>query len=330
MQEKAEKNNRELDVNPWMTKMTLDLLGESIFHYNFGLLDETGNEYYEAYANLLSLPRTNPYWRLFGKILINFNFLATTKRLKWSAAKMEELFGKMLEGRMKSPNDSKMDVLDHVLGAVDNGELEKDEVNANLFILFLAGHDTTSSSLSWALHCLKMHPDVQEKLYEEIVRVVGKENNVKYENIKELKYMAQFINEVLRLYSPVSLIPTRIAIEDVVVDGLLIPKGTGIGIDVYAVHRDESLWENSGVFDPDRFSPARIKGQHKFAHLPFSLGQRECIGNTFSIIEQHLFLTTILQKYRIGSPQSHETNLNQKNTFFYTLNEVYLTLEKRD
>jgi len=89
------------------------------------------------------------------------------------------------------------------------------------------------------------------------------------------------------------------------------------------------LGENSAEFDPDRFSPLRIKGQHKFAHLPFSLGQRECIGNTFSIIEQHLFLTTLLQKYRIESPKDRETSLDQKNTVFYTLKEVYVSLQKK-
>jgi len=306
----------DLDIHPLTYKLTLDLLGESIFHHNFGLLDGSGDKHYKAYDTLLTTARRSLLWRFFGEYLERLPLQASLD-FKAAHATISALFHEMIEDRKKNPNAGRSDVLDFIIGAHNDGTLTDAEVFGNFWILFLAGHDTTASALMWHFYCLAKFPECQEKIYQEVIEAVGKDRPITYEDLSKFKYTDNFISEVLRYYPPVTILPTRTTTKDVTVEGVLIPGGTLIGVDIYSLHHSPQYWENPEEFNPDRFTPENSKGRHKFAYLPFSLGKRECLGNNFSLQEQVLFLAMLVRKYSVHPPKNSPfADLQSKALFF--------------
>jgi len=167
-------------------------------------------------------------------------------------------------------------------------------------------------------------------LFNEITKHYGK-NTPSFEQLypKPAEYLDYFIQENLRVHPPIAVISTRLATTDVVYENQLIPQGSLVGIDVRSIHKHPDFWEEPEKFDPERFSPERKKGRHKFAFLPFSVGNRQCIGNDFSEIEQRLFLVTLLQKYKVLPPKNHpQRDLTEASFLGYKF-PVYIRLEER-
>lgn len=119
----------------------------------------------------------------------------------------------------------------------------------------------------------------QDEAYREIVNVVGEHNeNPTYREINELKYLERFVKEVLRLYPSAPTI-LRVAGEDIKTsNGYTIPKGAAVGLLIYDLHRNPKVWEDPEKFDPERFLPENTVERHPYAYIPFSAGQRNCIG----------------------------------------------------
>jgi len=198
-------------------------------------------------------------------------------------------------------------ILTHLISAMENehGLLTEREIIANIWVLFVAGHETTSSALAWALNYLRVYPDIQQKIYEEIQQVVG-DRTPKEEDLEKLVYMDNFINEVLRIRTPAPLVLARTATVDIPYKDMIIPKGSIVGVHSQLIHCNPLYWTEPEKFNPDRFSPENRKGRNNFTYLPFSAGPRQCIGTNFSLIEQRLFITRVLQKYRVVDPVDNE------------------------
>lgn len=125
-----------------------------------------------------------------------------------------------------------------------------------------------------------MHPQYQEKLFEEVLSVYpDKEVNVNYDDLENLVYMEMIINETLRVCATIPLLGRK-ATEDVQIsDDVTIPKGSSILVDIFNLHRDEDIWgPNAKKFNPDNFLPDNLLGKHPYAFIPFSKGPRNCIG----------------------------------------------------
>jgi len=300
----------DVDSQSYMFKFALDVLGESIFHYDFQSLEGGGGEHYQAYENILHIPR-NLLWRFFGRYIELFP-VENAKKYHAAQKIMKDLFNKMLEER-KAKNKSltddapKADILDYILAGIQRDTMTEEEVYGNFWILFIAGHDTTATALSWELQLLVHYPEEQEKIYAEIKEIIG-DQEIQWEDLKKFKLLSNFINESLRLYPPVALLPTRQNTVPFKYGDLTVPAGATIGIDIRSIQRSPKYWENPLKFDPDRWAPEKVRLQQKksrFAFMPFSLGKRECIGNNFSLQEQTLFIATLLLKYKLEKPKHH-------------------------
>ena len=193
-----------------------------------------------------------------------------------------------------------LDFLDILLTAEDeDGEgltdLEiRDEVDTFMF----EGHDTTTSGMCWTLYCLAKYPEHQEKVREEVRSVLMGREWLEYDDLKELKYTQWCIKESMRLYPPVTDL-FRVLSEDTEIEGVLIPKGTRAIIKMFHYHRHPDFWENPNQFDPLRFSPANSEGRHPFAYIPFSAGQRNCIGQNFALNEEKIVVSTIINRFKL-------------------------------
>ena len=163
----------------------------------------------------------------------------------------------MIDNKREEQNSvtkTRKDLLDLFLEAVDdetgNG-MDEEELFANLLVFFLAGHDTSSTALSWIFYLLAQHPDVQEKLRNEVKETL-EEREVCWETYDSMKYLAAVVNETLRLRT-IGPIFGRRAIQDDNILGYNVPSGSLIIISVYSLHHNPEYWEEPDTFNPDRF-----------------------------------------------------------------------------
>lgn len=180
----------------------------------------------------------------------------------------------------------------------DTGEpLSRDVVSRELSQFVFAGHDTTSTTLTYALWQLGRHPELQDRVVGE-VGALG-HRPLRVEDIPRLGFTVQVLHEALRLCPPAATTGRR-ACTDHVVDGFRVPAGSLLTIGIYAMHRDPALWPHAASFVPDRFAPGRPKPD-RWQYLPFGGGPRSCIGDHFAMLEATLGLATIVRAVEITS-----------------------------
>lgn len=170
------------------------------------------------------------------------------------------------------------------------------QVRDEVVTLMVAGHETTSNALCWALLLLAQHPHTEARLREEYQQVLG-ERAPQMEDLPQLKRSRMVLEESMRLYPPAWAF-ARSAIAEDEIGGYSIPKGAYVLLFPYVTHRHPDFWERPLVFDPERFAPERAAGRHRFASFPFGGGPRLCIGNQFALTEAQLILATILSRYQ--------------------------------
>jgi cytochrome P450 len=176
--------------------------------------------------------------------------------------------------------------------------LTDDEICAELVLFMLAGHDTTSTTLTYALWSLGHHRDIQDRVRAEVAALGDRV--LTRDDVAELGLTVRVLHEALRLCPPGSG-TMRSPTKDIVVDGHRVEAGTIALVSFYALHRDPALWENPLRFDPDRFLPERSKGRSRWQYLPFGGGPRSCVGDHFAMLEATLALATIVGNAEIES-----------------------------
>lgn len=183
-------------------------------------------------------------------------------------------------------------------GPSDPNKLEMREIIPNLWIFFIAGHDTTAISLAWLLDTLAQHPPVQDRLREEVHRVFGDDPTAvpTRDQLEGLEYMDAVVKEGLRMHPPVHNLMTRAAAEDTDLGGYQVKKGTMVAISISSINRHPEVWDRPDEFDPDRFLESKPK---RWNWIPFSVGPRRCLGDRFSMLEQKTLLTKLLSHYRV-------------------------------
>ncbi len=160
---------------------------------------------------------------------------------------------------------------------------------------FFAGHETTARTMTFAWYALAANPKVTARLHEELDRVLG-ERMPTVDQVRQLPYTLQVIKEVLRLY-PAAPFYVRDAIAADRIGGFDVPAGASVMVSPYYTHRHPQFWDQPEVFDPDRWTRERESARHSYAYHPFAAGQRICIGNNFSLLESHLLLAMLAQRF---------------------------------
>ena len=203
------------------------------------------------------------------------------------------MIGRMVARRRGAPPAG--DLVDLLMQARDpeTGEGMDDALLAdNLLGFILAGHETTTLALTWALFLVASHAPTLRRLRTEVEEVAGDES-IRSQHVPELHFARQVISETLRLYPPGYLL-TRVAGRDTEVAGQTVKAGRRINIPVYSIHRRADLFADPNAFDPDRFASDRAQpGRHSF--LPFGAGPRVCLGASFAMAETVTVLATLVR-----------------------------------
>jgi cytochrome P450 len=177
------------------------------------------------------------------------------------------------------------------------------QLNEEILGMMQQGHDTVGESLAWTWYLLSLHPEVERKLHLEIAQVVG-DRVPAVADLPRLQYGQRILQESLRLYPPVWVIP-RDAIKDDQIHGHRIPARSTILLSPYLTHRHPDFWENPEAFDPDRFLPERSKDRPRLAYFPFGGGPRLCMGADMAMMEMLLIMVMVVQRYRIHLVSGH-------------------------
>ena len=186
---------------------------------------------------------------------------------------------------------------------------------------FTAGTDTTSSTLEWSLAELLKAPEIMSKARAELEQVIGKGNQVNESDITRLPYLQAIIKETLRLHPPTPLLLPRKAGADVEILEYTIPKGAQVLINVWAIGRDPSIWDNPNKFTPERFIESSIDvGGGHFELTPFGGGRRICPGLPLAMRMLHLMLGSLLHSFdwKLGDGVGPD-DLNMEDRFGLTL-----------
>ncbi|MFZ0547733.1 MAG: cytochrome P450 [Candidatus Promineifilaceae bacterium] len=203
------------------------------------------------------------------------------------------------------------DLLSMLLLAQDeDGQLMPDnQVRDELVTLFAAGHETTSNALAWTWYLLSQHPEVEAKLHREVDEVLNGRSPT-LADLPKLPYTEMVLKESMRLYPPAWIVSARQAVEDVELGDYLIPKDKLVMVSPYVIHRRPEYFPDPEQFDPERFSPENEKNLPRYAYIPFGAGPRVCIGNSFAMMEGHLILAAIAQRFRLELDPNQEIELN--------------------
>lgn len=164
--------------------------------------------------------------------------------------------------------------------------------------MFLAGSETTSSSIEWALTELLCNPEKLKKAKAELNEAVGSERKVEESDVENLPYLQAVIKEALRLHPPIPLLVPRRAMQDTEFMGFFIPEDTQVFVNAWAIGRDPDAWEDPLVFKPERFLGSKIdyKGNH-YELIPFGAGRRMCAGVPLARRTLHLLLGSLIHQF---------------------------------
>jgi cytochrome P450 len=221
------------------------------------------------------------------------------RKLVASRKFLDEIVFAEIAARRAAPDESRRDILS-LLVAVrgEGGEAFSDrEIRDQLMTLMFAGHDTSTSTVTFMLHELARHPDVVERLCEEQDRVLGSSPPSAEQLERELPYLEMVLDEILRLYPPAWIGPRR-AVRDFEFGGYTVPRGAYVNYSSWASHRLPEVFPEPEAFIPERFTRERKAALPRGAYVPFGGGQRVCIGKRFGQTEVKLVATMLLQRLR--------------------------------
>ncbi|EAK8296184.1 cytochrome P450 [Campylobacter jejuni] len=287
-------NHAVIEVDEAMTFITADVIFRTIMSSK--LDEEKGKKILNAFVTFQEQSVHTAMRRMFCFPKWLSYVLGDRKRAK-AGDVIRQVLSDIIKPRYDMADNAEFeDILGSLLLVVDadtNKRFSFEEILDQVAMLFLAGHETTASSLTWTLYLLSLYPKEQEKAYEEITQVL-QGGAIEISHLRQFKYLTNIFKESLRLYPPVGFF-AREAKKDTQVRDKLIKKGSGVVIAPWLIHRHEEFWTN-----PHGFNPSRFEGEYKKdAYLPFGVGERICIGQGFAMQEAILILANILKTYKL-------------------------------
>ena len=284
-------------ASQWSTQTAPDMLVEM---RKVALLILTDTLFKEDFT-----PHLKPLWQ---SILRNIQYISPGLWLIWPNAprlgyrrhlrQMDDYLFQLIAARranLGEPSD--------LLGSLIASGMSDDLIRDQLLTMLIAGHDTSTALLAWALYLLATHPDVQARVYDEVAATLGTREPA-LADVSQLSYLDQVIKETLRLYPPIHL-GSRIAATDIALNDYVFSAGTRILYSIYLSHRHPDYWPDAQRFDPDRFDPELARERPAYVYLPFGGGARNCIGTAFAQVEAKIVLARIVQQFELRFVGGH-------------------------
>ena len=282
-------------------KATLEAISQVSFNINTNAIEDPESPFPSAIRSYLKGVQANLDIPISPAFLYIFQFKLFQKesqKVQINAARFLRKFASdCIATRMKDIAENR-DVPNDLLNLlITDGSLTMDEMVDEFITIFIGGHETTANSLAFAVYEILSNPHVEAKLLNEIHEVLGEREEVQFNDLSKLKYIGQVLEENLRIH-PIAPAPTRSLLKEIMVGGYQIPKGTGVASSSLLFAMNPEIWPNPEVFDPERFADAGNIPNLTMMHFPFSVGPRNCIGQTFAKFESKVMLAKLFQKFQ--------------------------------
>jgi cytochrome P450/NADPH-cytochrome P450 reductase len=306
---------RDIDVTDDMTRLTLDTIALSGFDHAFHSFERA---------------ELHPFLQAMGRALTEamsrtrqLPFVTGLKRKADQAyradiVEMQDLVDEVIRERRASGVSHTRDLLGLMLDAADpqtGARLSDENIRNQVLTFLIAGHETTSGTLSFALYQLLRHPHVLAQAYAEVDRLLPGDTVPSYDTIMRLDVIPRILDETLRLLSPIPAFGLS-PYEDTVIGGrYALRKGQKVAVLLKPLHTHPGAWgDDAADFDIDRWLPERKAQHHPHAYKPFGNGERACIGRQFALTEARLALALVLQRFALTDPHSYKLQIKQTLT----------------
>jgi cytochrome P450 len=297
-----------VDVYDWMRGLAMRIAMRALLGLD---PDEAGKgaAAAEHFERALSFYGTDFHMRLLRGPRSPWSKLVASRKV------LDEIVYGEIAQRRAEPNPGRLDVMSLLLAVRDEaGEGFSDkEVRDQVMTLMFAGHDTSTSTLSFMMHELARHPEVTERLREEQDRVLGGAVPTIDRLEREMPYLEMVLDEVLRLYPPAWIGPRR-AVRDFEFGGCQVRRGAYVNYCSWASHRIPEVFPDPEAFIPERFARERKAALPRGAYVPFGGGSRICIGKRFGQTEVKLVATMLLQRLRMEALPGRTVTIRQMPT----------------
>jgi cytochrome P450 len=311
-----------VDLHREMSRLTMEVVAAVLFGANVGAAQvETVRHSLEVF---------NSYFAQSPEAILRLPAWVPTplnRAVNGATRAIDTLIYGIIEDRRRAaPRD---DLLGALLAAKDEdgSQMSDEQLRDETVTLFLAGHETTALSLTYALYLIARHPATEARILAEVAEVVGDRAPTE-EDVARLGTTDRVVKEAMRLYPPAWVTGREVA-KAFELGGRPIPVGTQIVMSQWLVHRDPRWFPNPEVFDPDRFLPEVARERPRFAYFPFGGGPRVCIGNHFAMMEATLMLAMIVRAFRVELAPFEELRFEPSVTLRPTSRGVRATLVPR-
>ena len=304
-------DGNSLDAYSLVSRATLDNVLRCSLSYVDESIQSTDIKCQHQYIAMVTKAKDAILKRTLNPLMYNdtiYSFTADSKHLKQYINFLHDFSDNLIKRRRVSLeadpsqlNKRHLDFLDILLTARDETGtgLTDREIRDEVSTFTFAGHDTTASSISWTLYALAKYPTIQQQVRDEVKDILMDRTTLRHEDLQNLTYTTRVIKETLRMFPPAPAIARKLA-EPMAIDGVTFPVGTEIDISQYNIHHNPAVWENHDTFDPDRFLPENFAKKDPFSFIPFSAGQRNCIGQHFAMDETKVFISRVIRKFSIS------------------------------
>ncbi|MBF8191315.1 cytochrome P450 [Nonomuraea sp. K274] len=309
----AGRQGEDLPVADDMTRLTLDTISLTGFGYRFHSFDS---------------PELHPFLKAMGGALTEamlrnqqLPFVTRLKRgheeaYRRDIATMRALVDDVIRQRRAGGGGGAKDLLGLMLEASDprsGARLSDENIRDQVLTFLIAGHETTSGLLSFALYNLLREPHTLARAYDEVDRLLPGDEPPSYEAIMKLDVVSRVLEETLRFWSPIPVFAVN-AIEATTIGGYPLAEGQGVAVLLPALHRSPKAWERPEEFDIDRWLPENRQSHHPGAYKPFGNGERACIGRQFALTEAKLALAMVLRRFALSDPNVYRMKIKQTLT----------------
>ncbi|KAI6195980.1 hypothetical protein M3Y94_01054500 [Aphelenchoides besseyi] len=313
-----QSTGEEVDLYPFIKLCSLDIILSCAMNVEIDAQRNRNHEYVHAVENfnqLGFLRSFRPQYFMFGGLF--WKLMGYEAQTQQALRVLKNFSGKVVKERIEAYNDLKkhqfeavekkrLNFLDLMLENHAEQKISMKDLRSEIDTFLFAGHDTTTHAVAWTLWCLACHPDIQQKLYQEIMQHFGHSDaEIHTAKIKNLGYLDQCIKEAMRLYAPVPFLQRR-TVNDVQMGKHTVPKNTTIGISPYVLHHNYKVFPNHRRYDPDRFAPDKEYPAH--AYIPFLSGPRSCVGQKFAIREAKIMIAHLIYNFELSSDRPLEDN----------------------
>nr|WRK15531.1 geraniol 8-hydroxylase [Nepeta nervosa] len=307
-----------VDVGRAAFRTALNSLSNTIFSRDLAdPLSDSGKEFKEVVSSIMmeaGKPNSVDYYPFLSR----FDPQGIRRRTAIYFDRLISIFKGLIDERLekrKSQYEEATDVIDILLNTIEQSpeEIDRTHIERMFLDLFLAGTDTTSSTVEWAMAEAMKNPVTMKKAKAELAHVIGKGKIVQETDIPQLPYLQCIVKETLRLHPPVPfLIPRRVH-EDVDVLGYVVPKKSQVFVNMWAIGRDPDMWKNPLEFDPDRFHDSEVGLRGKdFELIPFGAGRRICPGLPLAMRMVPVVLGSLLNSFDWKVEGGKELEMNEK------------------